>query len=1203
MHMLDVQRLLDEALTIPADKAGPVELKLRAALEKRKDCKHEDVIVKCCRSDEKSGKVDAKQLAQTYIVGLGNIIDLLKVYDKCKDEYLQQKLEKKVKIERADGKVAELDPLKDLNKISRLPALKQFIEKFEKLVQSDTSIQTSFSKYAITDSDRNCIRLMCWNSHVMVWGTKKFEPSQKFAVQLWQNIKTIDSGSAYGDPDEQCPYCTHSRNHWDNHADDDPEYEQYWYLKIPEGVSCTKRGDLSTPEVVKAYNALKGLGPEILVCQHDSNDDWCDREDNPISEYDIDIHDANETIYVTDDGEVVDPDDLDPNDTDGSIDDLEEIDFNFGPGKEDFYDDVVEIYDKWFSSKKADTMVPKQPWETERQYNERKGAAASFVKFVGDSESDETKLLKKFDFEHDVWTHPITLKAEHFKDGILAVQLPQVMNCWLKIEGAEIASFAGFPRDLIGNGALKELKFEGCKLESAASWSPSEDTKNGLRLTFSKCIIEDSFKLGDALGGASLQKLAIDRGTAGEETKTTRDFKFLGGANKLKSIGELSLGHAKVIGSFEGLSESLENQKIQKIFIQDIGWYSDGVQINSFKGLPAEVENLTLNPLKTTEEAVKDLDRVFPKVSVKIQVSIKNTEQEILAPMFRTIWTKAQDTCQLEYDESGKHVFDTLDIQPISKALKNDKVPSRFSGLPRKKFASQKIHLDLSPRNMYEENSFLSSDVGFGDSGVFDPQKIPLFQNESKLFDLRHGSYYLNDKSYAMVKDGRIVCFSPSMDIIEGPFTKEKFGSRQWWDTICLDDGEHGPDFNLDEALKVFLATRKTDFPEVETLVLASGFTGKTISNIDDPGLSLRLSRGGCPNLVEVSRCKLAALQDERGKTVHWDDKKTFESQTVFKDCMFSEESKLEAKAIYNCTIAQPEKDKNWISGHSGAPAISIFSTEGIFNSKLSSKSLGVRVESPVVEGCVIESGSRYVDLVGIQKLRSTSLAARSHVELRITEDSSMTRDCRIQSSTGEEIDEVSIKTYAGKTKIEVAKSDEIALVIASCLNVQKVKCLDLYQLSVSSLKFLEELASSVKRIQQVELNVDEIKDFRFKLKGQDQVDSLGYPYHATPHLKDISKDATLDGFDASVLLSLGYYQHGVPKRDDWPSRVVEQFDKYFTQYPKGPHHLYQAMGVDPNYIDKNGQFAAPKTLDERLFGRPTTTEEDNWLRVMKLFA
>jgi len=68
-----------------------------------------------------------------------------------------------------------------------------------------------------------------------------------------------------------------------------------------------------------------------------------------------------------------------------------------------------------------------------------------------------------------------------------------------------------------------------------------------------------------------------------------------------------------------------------------------------------------------------------------------------------------------------------LNIEPITKALKDDNVPSRFSGLPRKKFTSQKINLDLSPRNMYEERSFLSSDVGFGDSEVFDPQRIPLF--------------------------------------------------------------------------------------------------------------------------------------------------------------------------------------------------------------------------------------------------------------------------------------------------------------------------------------------------------------------------------------------------------------------------------------------------------------------------------------------
>jgi hypothetical protein len=84
-------------------------------------------------------------------------------------------------------------------------------------------------------------------------------------------------------------------------------------------------------------------------------------------------------------------------------------------------------------------------------------------------------------------------------------------------------------------------------------------------------------------------------------------------------------------------------------------------------------------------------------------------------------------------------------------------------------------------------------------------------------------------------------------------------------------------------------------------------------------------------------------------------------------------------------------------------------------------------------------------------------------------------------------------------------------------------------------------------------------------------------------------------------LLSLGYHSYG--KSDDWPSKVVEQFDKYFTRRPNGPYHLSYAMGVDPNYIDKDGRFAAPKTLDEKLFGRPTTVEEDNWLRVMSLFS
>ena len=61
--MIDLQKILDEALTIPPDKAGPVELKLRDMLEKKyKDFKQADTVVKCCRNDEKAGKMTAGEL-------------------------------------------------------------------------------------------------------------------------------------------------------------------------------------------------------------------------------------------------------------------------------------------------------------------------------------------------------------------------------------------------------------------------------------------------------------------------------------------------------------------------------------------------------------------------------------------------------------------------------------------------------------------------------------------------------------------------------------------------------------------------------------------------------------------------------------------------------------------------------------------------------------------------------------------------------------------------------------------------------------------------------------------------------------------------------------------------------------------------------------------------------------------------------------
>lgn len=69
------------------------------------------------------------------------------------------------------------------------------------------------------------------------------------------------------------------------------------------------------------------------------------------------------------------------------------------------------------------TSIPRQPWETEKQCRDRKTRSGKFTGFVGDLEDAEaaTRDDDSFDFEHDVWTQPIELGPEHFKDGILAI--------------------------------------------------------------------------------------------------------------------------------------------------------------------------------------------------------------------------------------------------------------------------------------------------------------------------------------------------------------------------------------------------------------------------------------------------------------------------------------------------------------------------------------------------------------------------------------------------------------------------------------------------------------------------------------------------------------------------------------------------------------------------------------------------------------
>lgn len=83
----------------------------------------------------------------------------------------------------------------------------------------------------------------------------------------------------YGDPSEQTPYCTHSKEHWDNYSKGDENYTQYWFLKKPEGVSDFTPGDLSKTNVAKAFNAMKGKGAELLLAMDDSRGDFLDRND------------------------------------------------------------------------------------------------------------------------------------------------------------------------------------------------------------------------------------------------------------------------------------------------------------------------------------------------------------------------------------------------------------------------------------------------------------------------------------------------------------------------------------------------------------------------------------------------------------------------------------------------------------------------------------------------------------------------------------------------------------------------------------------------------------------------------------------------------------------------------------------------------------------------------------------------------------
>ena len=275
-----------ENLTIPQNKDDKIEVELYKKLENNYD--HSDRIVRWYRNAKKSG-MDENELKKTFIDNIVNIKDLLKTYDSYIDSLKKMKmLNKKVELD-VNGKKLQFDPVKDIDKIRRLEGFQLFVKAVGDMVHSGTSIETSVQKYAITDEDRKNIKLVSISNHVMCWSTKGYETTNKFIFQLWQNAETLGRGDVYGNPTHQTPYCTHSKELWNDYSDGDSDYEQYWFLKrietldVYEDINLNyETGDLNNENVVQVFKSMKGLGKSILIAMNDTNGDFLDKYDETI---------------------------------------------------------------------------------------------------------------------------------------------------------------------------------------------------------------------------------------------------------------------------------------------------------------------------------------------------------------------------------------------------------------------------------------------------------------------------------------------------------------------------------------------------------------------------------------------------------------------------------------------------------------------------------------------------------------------------------------------------------------------------------------------------------------------------------------------------------------------------------------------------------------------------------------------------------
>lgn len=545
--------------------------------------------------------------------------------------------------------------------------------------------------------------------------------------------------------------------------------------------------------------------------------------------------------------------------------------------------------------------------------------------------------------------------------------------------------------------------------------------------------------------------------------------------------------------------------------------------------------------------------------------------------MFKTAWTKAQDGCDFYYSEKRGYAEYNM---PAFDALHKDKSPSRFKGLPKKDFNTVRLDLNLSPRNKYERLAFQTRKIGFSSENVFDPGEIPLMRNIDRVFSLLHGPTKMLDKwDYAVIDNGRIICFDK--DTLG--FAERQYTALSFFKYICLDDATRLPGADAGQVLQCFLKTRKEDFPNTTELVLTEKFRGTKISGVDAPDLGIYIyPRGSKMSLAEISGCKLKSLNDRRAR--ERSAVKPEDTELVLKNCAITDNVNVYAKAVYDCDIRSTRPSDNNVY-------MKIYVSDGIFNTSIDESYLsGVWIFAPRLENCKIASHST-IRITGASNMSKLNAEFRQ-LYLYLPENATIAKDCRFTTTTDMSSMEVE-PSFGSRSK---DKCNELANTIASCISKSQMRVLNLANLGeIDTLKFLEQLQPGVE-IQVVKMRISSVTDFSFKLRSGSKVGAV-QSYDEQSWLRDIGKDVTLDGFDGSVGLSFNYFNLA---NDEKP--IFQQFTKYFTQPVKASEISAKAMKPDPNYVEKDGRFHAPKTMQEKFFGRPTTLEEAAWLRVMKLF-